>query len=147
MDEAIVEEADDEARLPGHRRMNGMARKEVAEEVVLAIRRSAADLIARIEVAHSDGNPLGLEKRLDPFTQKEADILELHITGSIALIGVGCQQVLAGAFRNGDDGVGLHEHPCFRAARNASSANGTSGTSAKFTSWLATVAPAVIKPA
>ena len=36
---------------------------------------------------------------------------------------------------------------CFSAARKASSLNGTSGISAKFTSWLATVAPAVMKPA
>ena len=36
---------------------------------------------------------------------------------------------------------------CFSAARKLSSLNGTSGMSAKFTSWLATIAPAVMKPA
>ena len=36
---------------------------------------------------------------------------------------------------------------CFNAGRKASSLSGTSGISAKFTSWLAIVAPAVTNPA
>ena len=45
MDEAIVEQADDEAGLAGHRGVDGVAREEVAEDVVLAVCGPAADLV------------------------------------------------------------------------------------------------------
>ena len=67
MDEAVVEEADDETGLAGHRRVNGMPREDVAEDVILAVCGPAADLIARVEVAQDYGNTLGFEIRLDPF--------------------------------------------------------------------------------
>ena len=67
MDETLVEEADDEAGLAGHRGVDGMAREEVAEQLVFAVRGPAADLVARVEVAHDDGDTLGFKIRLDPL--------------------------------------------------------------------------------
>ena len=111
VDEPLVQEADDEAGLAGHRGVDGVAREEVAEQRVLAVRGAAADLVARVEVAHDDGDALGFEIRLDPLAQKRADVLELHIAGSVARAGVGGEQILPGAFRDGDDGVRFGEHP------------------------------------
>jgi hypothetical protein len=74
MDETIVEEADYEAGFAGHRRVGGMTREDVAEDCVFAVRRPAADLVARIEIPHHDRNFLCLKIRLDTLTQKQADI-------------------------------------------------------------------------
>ena len=67
MDETLVEEADDEASLAGHRGVDGMAGEEVAEQRVFAVRGAAADLVTRVEVAQDDGNTLGFKIRLDPL--------------------------------------------------------------------------------
>ena len=72
---------------------------------VFAVRGAAADLVARVEVAHDDRNARGFEIRLDPLAQKQADVLELHVAGGVALAWCRLQQVLPGPFRDGDDGV------------------------------------------
>ena len=43
VDETLVEESDDEAGLAGHRGVDGVAREEIAEQRVFAVRRAAAD--------------------------------------------------------------------------------------------------------
>ena len=65
VDETLVEEADDEAGLAGHRGVDGMAREEVAEQHVFAVRGAAADLVTRVEVAQDDGDTLDFKIRLD----------------------------------------------------------------------------------
>ena len=75
MDETLVEEADDEAGLAGHRGVDGVAGEKIAEDVVLAVRGPAADLIARVEITHDDGDALGFEIRLDSLAQKRTDVL------------------------------------------------------------------------
>ena len=79
VDELFVHEADDESGLAGHRRMNRMTRKEVAQNRVLRIGRAAADEIARIELPHHNGDLFRLEVGFDPFSQKEPDVLEFDI--------------------------------------------------------------------
>jgi hypothetical protein len=44
--------------------------KEVTEQRVLAVRRAAANLIARIEVANKRRHSLGFKKRLDLFAEE-----------------------------------------------------------------------------
>ena len=111
VDEPLVQKADDDAGLAGHRGVDGVAREEIAEQRVLAVRRAAADLVARVEVTHHDRDAFGFEERLDLLAQERADVLELHVAGSVARAGVGGEQILPGAFRDGDDGVRFFEHP------------------------------------
>ena len=97
--------------LPAIASVDGMAREEVAEQHVFAVRGAAADLVAWVEVAQDHGDTFGFKIDLDPLAQKRADVLEFHIAGSIALLGVGGEQVLAGTLRDRDDGVRFGEHP------------------------------------
>src|SRR5436309_3544790 len=66
VDEPLVEEADDDTGLAGHRGMHGMPGEKVAEQRVLAIRGSAADLVTRIEVAQDDRDSLRFKIGFDP---------------------------------------------------------------------------------
>ena len=59
VDETLVQKADDHAGLAGHRGVDGVAREEIAEQRVLAVRGAAADLIAGVEVTHHDRDALG----------------------------------------------------------------------------------------
>ena len=52
---------------------------------------------------------------------------EFHIAGGVALFGIGGQQVLTGAFGDGDYSVRLGEHPLFQGREKCSSSKGTSG--------------------
>ena len=76
VDEALVQGADAETGFAGHRGMDRVAREEVAEHRVFTVRRPAADLIIRIEVAHHHRDALGLEVLPDMLSQKAADVLE-----------------------------------------------------------------------
>ena len=105
-----MEEADDETRFASHRGVDGVACEEVAEDVVLAVCRPAADLVARIKIAHGDGNTLGFEIGLDPFAQKRANVLELHVARGVTRRRVRLQEILPGAFGDGNDRVGFCEH-------------------------------------
>src|SRR4029453_11495783 len=110
MDEPIVEEADDEAGLAGHRSVDGVAREEVAEDVVLTVCGPAADLVARIKIAHDNGNTLGFEVRLDSLAQKRADILQLNVARGVTRRRVRLQEILPGAFGDRDHSVRFCEH-------------------------------------
>src|SRR4030095_11096613 len=65
VDETLVQEADDDAGLASHRGVHCIAREEVAEQRIFAVRRTAADLVTRVEVTHHDRDALSLEERLD----------------------------------------------------------------------------------
>src|SRR3954453_12364612 len=94
VNEALVEEANDEAGLARHRRMDGIASEEIAEQRIFAIRGTAPDLVARVEVTHHDRDSFLLEKRSDPVAQEMADVVELHIARGIAGVGVRGEQIL-----------------------------------------------------
>ena len=87
MDETLVEEADDEAGLAGHRGVDSVAGEKIAEECVFAVRGPAADLITRVEITHHDGDALGFKIRLDSLAEKRTDVSEFHIAGGVALFG------------------------------------------------------------
>ena len=59
VNETLVQKTDDNARLAGHGRMDGVAREEIAEERVLGVRRTAANLVARVEIAQCNRDALG----------------------------------------------------------------------------------------
>jgi hypothetical protein len=54
VNEPVVQEADNDAGLAGHRRVDSVAREEIAEDRVFAIRRHTANLVAWVEVAKND---------------------------------------------------------------------------------------------
>ena len=84
VDETLVQKADHDASLAGHCGVDGVAREQIAEQCILAVRRTAADLVARVEVTHDDRDAFGFEERLDLLAQKRADVLEPDIAGSVA---------------------------------------------------------------
>ena len=65
VDETLVQKADHDASLAGHCSVDGVAREQIAEQGILAVRRAAADLVARVEVTHHDRDAFGFEERLD----------------------------------------------------------------------------------
>ena len=84
VNEALVQKTDHDAGLAGHRGVDGVAREEIAEQRVLAVRRAAAHLIARVEVAHHDRDAFRFEERFDLLAQERTDVLQLHVAGGIA---------------------------------------------------------------
>ena len=111
MDEAVVEEADDETGLAGHRGVYGITREQVAEDVVLAVCGPAAGLVARIKIAHSNGNPFSLQYAAIRSRKKRPMSLSFTLPEASRSFSVGSEQVLAGALRNCDDGVRFGEDP------------------------------------
>ena len=75
--ELAVEETDHQAGAAGHGGMHGVAAHPVAEQRVLGVGGTAADLIARIEVAHDHLDPAGFEVRVDGVAQELADVAQL----------------------------------------------------------------------
>ena len=65
--------------------MIGVPGIKITQQGIFAVRRAAADLVARIEVAQDDRHAFAFEVAIDLFAQKQANILELYVTRSIAL--------------------------------------------------------------
>jgi hypothetical protein len=117
VDEAPVQKANNDARLAGHRGVDGVPREEIAEQRVFTVRRAAADLVARVKVTHHYRDAFRLKKRLDLLAHERADVVELHVAGGVARAGVGGEQILPRAFRDGDDGVRFREHPLLQRGK------------------------------
>src|SRR6202035_1245089 len=75
VDETLVQKADHDASLAGHGGVDGVAREQIAEQCILAVGRTAADLVARVEVTHDDRHAFGFEERLDLLAQKRTYVL------------------------------------------------------------------------
>jgi hypothetical protein len=65
MNEALVQKTDDQSGLSRHGGVRGIARKQVAEQSVFAVRAATPDLIARIEIAEDYRPAVGFEIRFD----------------------------------------------------------------------------------
>ena len=112
-----MQETDDDTGLAGHGGMGSVAGEKVAEQGIFTVRGAAADLVARVEVAQDNRNALRFEISLDALAQEQTNVFQLHIAGGIALTGVGSQQLLTSALRDGDDGVRFFEHPLLQRRR------------------------------
>src|SRR5262245_55530395 len=86
MNEAVVQEPDHQAGLAGHGSMDSMPCERIAEDSVFGIVRAAADDIARIKVAHDEGNLPRVEPLFDLLAQEHTDVVEPDISRSVALI-------------------------------------------------------------
>ena len=113
-----------------------------------AVGGHAADHIARIDVLHFHGKR-GRRSETDLLLDKGADILKTHVARSIVLPTLGLEQMLPGAFGDDDQRMAARSNLRSSAARNLSpfQREGHLGTRTKFASWLASAAPAAMKPA
>src|SRR3954447_18410596 len=84
-----------------------MTGKQIAKDRILGVSRAAANEVARIEISQDDRDIFRLKILLDAFAHPWADVLELDVAGSIALLTACGQQVLSGSF-------GQHDH-CMRS--------------------------------
>ena len=92
VDELLVVESNDDASLARHRSVDGVPREEVAKNRVLAIRCTATDFITRMEITQRDRNAFGFEIRLNFFAQKEANVFEFDVAGSVARASINGEQ-------------------------------------------------------
>ena len=84
--------------------MDGRARKLVAAYRVGALRGTAADDVAWIDVLHARVEALLLEVRGNAALQKLADVLLEYVAACVALLGA-LQKLLPCALGHDDDGV------------------------------------------
>src|SRR5262245_12647553 len=85
MNEAVVQEPDHQAGLPGHGGMGSMPRELIAKNRVFSIVRTAPDDVARVKVAHHEGNVPCLEPLFDLLVQEHADVTQLDVPRRVAL--------------------------------------------------------------
>ena len=74
MDETFVKESYYDTGFTSHRGVHRVAGEEVTEERIFAIGRAAANLIARVEVAHNDWDALRFKICFDPLSEEWTDI-------------------------------------------------------------------------
>ena len=67
VNETLVQKTDDHAGLAGHGRVDGVARKEIAEERVLGVRRAAANLVPETACRTSHDNPVSSRPEQNAF--------------------------------------------------------------------------------
>ena len=96
-----MNKTDDDSRFSGHRSVDSVARKEITEQRVFAICGTAPNLVARVEISHHYRDAFGFEVRLNLLAQEWADVLELQVAGSVALLAAGFEQILPGTLRDG----------------------------------------------
>src|SRR6478752_3472594 len=87
VDKALVHKTDHDAGPARHCGVHGMTREQIAEKIVFAIGRPAANLVARIEVAEHNRDALSRKMRLDLLAKERANVLQLDVPGSIACRG------------------------------------------------------------
>src|SRR4051812_33915592 len=96
-----------------------MASVKIAEHRVLGVRRTAPNLVTRIEIPDYNRNTFLLEEGFNFLAQEWADILELHVPGGITSRGIRLEQILPGAFGDGDHRVGLLHNSVFECGEKA----------------------------
>ncbi len=137
MNKEVMQQADHQTGLAGHRGVDGVAGEEIAENRVLGVRRDAADQVAGIEIAQRRRNALRLKVMLNALAQERADVLELDVARGVAFLAAGRQQFLASALGYTITACARWRIRCFSAARKPSSPSrgrGISGMKVKFTS-------------
>ena len=90
--------------------MHGVAGEKITQQRIFTVRGTTTNLVAWIEITNHDRDAFGVEKGFNLCSQKWPDVVELHITGSIARTGVGFEQVLSRTFGHGNDGVRFCKH-------------------------------------
>jgi|SRR5215471_6603508 len=85
VNEAIVQMTDHHASLPSHRGVDSMPRELVAKDSVFGVVRAAADDVARVKVAHKDGDIARFEPLFNLFAQKHTDVTKPDVSRGIAL--------------------------------------------------------------
>src|SRR5262245_40384747 len=119
MNEVVVQEPDHETGLPGHGGMGSMARELIAQNRVFRVVWTAPDDVARVKVAHDEGNVPRLEPRFDLLAQEHADVTELDVSRRVALRSRVSEQVLSRAFSHGDDRVSSVHYPLFQSGKKS----------------------------
>ena len=142
VDEPLVQKSDYQPGLARHGGVHRVAREEIAEQRILAVGGAAAHLVARIKIAQHDGDLLRSEKiaiRSHKYRPMSFSLIFPEASRSDSPASKSCPAPSATAM-TACDFVCMR---AFNAARNESILKGTSRDQSKFTSWLATVAPAV----
>src|SRR5262249_13868826 len=84
MNEAVVQEPDHQAGLPGHGGMGSMPRELIAKNRVFGIVRTAPNDVARVKVAHDEGNVPRLKPLFDLLVQESPDVTQLDVSRRVA---------------------------------------------------------------
>src|SRR5215467_15274915 len=77
VNETVVQKPDHQAGFAGHGSMGGMPREQIAKYRVFGIGRAASHVVARVKVAHHEGNFPSLEPLFDSLLQKQTDVTQL----------------------------------------------------------------------
>src|SRR5215510_4388937 len=85
MNETVVQEPDHQAGLPGHGGMGCMPRELIAKNRVFSIVRTASNDVARVKVAHHEGNLPRPKPLVDPPLQELPDVTQLDVSRRVAL--------------------------------------------------------------
>src|SRR5215472_13703082 len=99
--------------------MCGMPREPIAKDSVFGIIRAATDDVARVEVAHHNRNFTRIKPLFDLLAQKETDIAQPDVSGSVALVCSVSQQLLSRAFGDGNDRVPAFHNPLFQCGEKS----------------------------
>ena len=101
VDEAVVALADQHLRLAGHGGVDGVGSKSGAVDRIVAVSRDTADDVGRVDVLDVADDAFFLEVGLDLVLEIQADIMELHVSGSV-MLGGRRQQLLPRALGDQD---------------------------------------------
>ena len=151
VDEDVVPHADQHVGVAGHRGVDGVAGHLVAEQAVGRVGRHAADEVARVDVLERDRDVLLLEVLADLVAEEDADVLVVLVAGGVARA-VAARRRGAGRRPSATAITAcllcrMRSLSAGRKPFGPSSGKAISGTRQKLTSWLASVAPAAMKPA
>ena len=119
VDEDVVPHADQDVGVAGHRAVGGVAGHLVAQQPVGGVGRHAANQVARVDVLERDRDVFGAEVFGDLVAQVNADVLELAVAGSIAIVVLGGEQMLPCPFGDGDHGMLALEDPLLERGQEA----------------------------
>ena len=85
MNEAVMQESDYQASLPGHAGMGSMPRELIAKNRVYSIVWTAPDDVTRVKVAHHEGNVSRLKPLFDLLVQEHPDVAQPDVSRRVAL--------------------------------------------------------------
>src|SRR5215831_5772841 len=94
--------------------MGGIAREQIAKYRVFGIGRAASYDVARVEVTHHDRNVSRFKPLFNLLVQKETDVLQLDVSGSVALVSSAGQKFLTRTFSDSNDCVPAVENTTFQ---------------------------------
>src|SRR5215471_10833681 len=114
MNEAIVQVPDYQAGFAGQGSMGCVTCETIANNRVFRIVRAAPEKVARVEVAHNEGNFPRFKPLSNPLLQKQSDVAQFDVSGSVPFLSGVPQKFLPRAFGERNDGVPTVHDPALQ---------------------------------